>query len=82
MKKVLVALLAGALFVPAFAGDKNDGKQPDKKENVVAAQAHMKKGEFEKAAFDKAEVVAYLTETMDEDYLSFESDLSMLEEDF
>ncbi len=37
---------------------------------------------FEKTAFDKAEIIAYMTENMDEDYLSFASDLTLMEEDF
>ena len=65
MKKVLVALLAGALFVPAFAGDKNDGKQPDRKKNVVAAQSHMKKGEFEQARKEHMEKLKATKEKAD-----------------
>ena len=37
---------------------------------------------FEKTAFDRTEVIAYMTENMDEDYLSFASDLDLMEEDF
>lgn len=37
---------------------------------------------FEKTAFDKAEVIAYMTENMDEDYFSFASDLDLMEEEF
>lgn len=48
MKRIMVALLAGVLFVPAFAGVTAD-KQPEKKNPVVAADAKMQKDEFKKA---------------------------------
>ncbi len=55
MKKVMIALLAGVLFVPAFAGDKTDVKQPEKNNSVVAAEAKVKKGDFKKARKEQME---------------------------